>query len=183
MWFVLNLICYCTHLHQTETVEVVQASVRKPPGYLQRYSWLVRQGGDPEPEPKHAGGIISHLAWECFRICWDEMMDVQWVGEKWMLLFFWRWCSSVGLHFTAGGHNTNILYVEVIYFGRSAVISKPYTAVDTWTSQALDASCKEWCGFEIELEIDSGTCTVSAVMLQTLIYVVELREVTKRVRR
>lgn len=39
-WFVLNWICYCTYLHQKEAVEEVQASVRKPPGYLQRYSWL-----------------------------------------------------------------------------------------------------------------------------------------------
>lgn len=28
-WFVLNWICYCTYLHQKETVEEVQASVRK----------------------------------------------------------------------------------------------------------------------------------------------------------
>lgn len=199
-WFVLNWICYCTYLHQKEAVEEVQASVRKPPGYLQRYSWLVRQGGDPEPEPKHAGGIISHLAWECFRICWDDLMDVDgerdvsfmlllptqgtgWVGEKWMWLVFRRWCGSVGLHFTAEGLYTFILEAKVIYFGRSAVISKPYTTVDTWTSQTLEASHKEWCGFEIEFEINSVTGAVSAATLQTLIYVGELREVTRSVRR
>lgn len=199
-WFVLNWICYCTYLHQKEAVEEVQASVRKPPGYLQRYSWLVRQGGDPEPEPKHAGGIISHLAWECFRICWDDLMDVDgerdvsfmlllptqgtgWVGEKWMWLVFRRWCGSVGLHFTAEGLYTFILEAKVIYFGRSAVISKPYTTVDTWTSQTLEASWKEWCGFEIEFEINSVTGAVSAATLRTLIYVGELREVTRSVRR